>query len=64
MFQYTCKNAERRLRDGTIPYFYCKKLDNLCGFQRICRQKRDVEHTALAPRCPHNPDCVDKQTEK
>ena len=64
MFNYTCKNAERRLREGKIPYFFCKHLDNLCGFQRVCAQKRDVEHTLLAPRCPYNPDCVDKQTEK
>lgn len=55
MFNYSCPHADKRVK-GLLHYLYCKKIDNICPFQRFCPTKREVEHTTLAPSCEYKND--------
>ena len=50
MFNYKCPNGERR-QQGNKVWIQCNLMNRLCGFQRYCIDKRDVEHTTMAPSC-------------
>ena len=60
MFNYTCPHAEKRQK-GIMHYLWCKKIDNICAFQRFCPTKREVEHTVLAPECTIYANETDKK---
>ena len=59
MFNYKCPNGNR-MEKGNKVWIQCSKLNNICLCQRYCMQKRDVEHSANAPRCPYKDDSKNK----
>lgn len=63
MYDYKCPFAEHK-KEGNKLWLQCTIDNGICPFIRFCKEKRDVEHTTSAPRCPRYLENKDKVVEK